>query len=72
MPMMPMLAVEAAGPVDYTVLGVAGAAIVALWRRTVVLEDRNREDYRAMVAALHDLTAAVSAWHAAHEAANVA
>ncbi len=36
------------------VFSAAGAAIVALWRRIVVLEDRNYQDQQAAINALRD------------------
>lgn len=36
------------------VFSAAGAAIVALWRRVVVLEDRNYQDQQAAINALRD------------------
>lgn len=70
---MPFMAASAAiGAADIGMLGLAGGALAALWRRNIVLEDRNREDYRAAIEAIRELTAAVREWHASHEAEHVA
>ncbi len=47
-------------PVDYGVAGAAALIITALWRRLLVLEDRNDTNIKHMTTTIEQLTAVIN------------
>jgi len=47
-------------PVDYGIAGAAALIITALWRRLLVLEDRNDANIKHMTMTIEQLTAVIN------------